>query len=113
MRRGDVYDVRLDPIEGSEAAGKRPAVIVSRDALNRSSPLVIVAPCTSYREGRTIYPSQVVVRAGHGGLGADSVVQGEQVRAIAKTRLIRRRGSLSEEAMVAVSAALARALDLS
>lgn len=112
MRRGDVYDVRLDPIEGSEAAGRRPAVIVSRDAFNRASPVVIVAPCTSFREGRKIYPSQVLLRAGHAGLAGDSVVQGEQIRAIAKSRLVRQRGSLSETAMVAVSAALARVLDL-
>lgn len=113
MKRGDVYDARLDPVEGSEAAGRRPAVIVSRDAFNRSSPVVIVVPCTSYREGRTIYPSQILLRAGHAGLSADSVVQGEQIRAIAKSRLDRRRGSLSEAAMVAVSAALVRVLDLS
>lgn len=112
MRRGDVYDVRLDPIEGSEAAGRRPAVIVSRDAFNRASPVVIIAPCTSYRDGRTIYPSQILLRAGHGGLTADSVVQGEQIRAIAKARLIRQRGSLSDAAMLAVSSALARVLDL-
>lgn len=112
MKRGDLYDVRLDPIEGSEAAGRRPAVIVSRDAFNRSSPTVIVAPCTSYRRGRNIYPSQVLLRSGHGGLTADSVVQGEQIRAIAKSRLIRQRGSLSDRAMLAVSAAIARVLDL-
>ncbi len=113
MRRGDVYDARFDPIEGSEAAGQRPAVIVSRDAFNRSSPVVIVAPCTSYREGRKIYPSQVLLRSGHGGLTSDSIVQGEQVRAIAKSRLARHRGSLSDAAMLAVSTALARVLDLS
>jgi len=31
MRRGEVYDARLDPTEGSEQAGIRPVVIVSRD----------------------------------------------------------------------------------
>ena len=35
MRRGDVYDARLDPTEGSEQAGWRPVVVVSRDAINR------------------------------------------------------------------------------
>jgi mRNA interferase MazF len=34
MRRGEVYDARLDPTEGSEQAGIRPVVIVSRDAIN-------------------------------------------------------------------------------
>ena len=30
MIRGDVYDARLDPVEGSEQRGSRPVVIVSR-----------------------------------------------------------------------------------
>lgn len=37
MKRGDVWSARLDPVEGSEQAGKRPVLIVSRDAINRSS----------------------------------------------------------------------------
>ena len=63
MRRGEVYDARLDPTEGSEQAGTRPVVIVSRDAINAASPVVIVVPCTTYRAGRRLYPSQVVLRA--------------------------------------------------
>ena len=36
MNRGDVYQVRFDPIEGSEQSGTRPAVIVTRNAINQS-----------------------------------------------------------------------------
>ncbi len=39
---------RLDPTEGSEQAGTRPVIIVSRNALNTSSPVVLVVPCTTY-----------------------------------------------------------------
>lgn len=112
MRRGDVYDVRFDPVEGSEAAGRRPAIIVSRDAFNVASPNVIVVPCTRFREGRRIRPSQVLLRAGHGGFAVDSLAQGELVRALSKSRLVRHRGSLSARAMLAVSSALALVLDL-
>jgi hypothetical protein len=63
MKRGEVYDARLDPVEGSEQRGSRPVVVVSRDAINESSPIVSAAPCTTYREGRRIYPSQVLVKA--------------------------------------------------
>lgn len=112
MRRGDVYDTRFDPIEGSEAGGRRPAVIVSRDAFNSASPVVVVVPCTTYREGRRIYPSQVLLRASQGGLSADSLAQTEQVRAVSKSRLVRHRGSLSSRTMSAVAGALAIVLDL-
>lgn len=54
----------------------------------------------------------MLLKAGHDGLSADSLAQCEQVRAVAKTRLIRHRGSLSARAIVAVSTALARVLDL-
>ena len=81
MRRGGVYDARLDPTEGAEQAGARPVVIVSRDAINASSPAVIVVPCTTYRPGRRLYPSQVLLHAPDGKLNVDSVALGEQVHA--------------------------------
>jgi mRNA interferase MazF len=87
MKRGEVYDVRSDPVEGSEQRGSRPVVVVSRDAINESSPIVSAAPCTTYRQGRRIYPSQVLVKAPEGGLDADSVVLGEQVRVLAAPQL--------------------------
>lgn len=111
MRRGDVYDARFDPVDSSEAAGRRPAVIVSRDSFNDASPVVVVVPCTTHR-GRRIYPSQTLLRAGQGGLAVDSLVQAEQVRVVAKSRLLRHRGSLSPRAMLAVSTSLALILDL-
>lgn len=33
MRRGEIYDARLEPTEGSEQGGTRPIIIVSRDAI--------------------------------------------------------------------------------
>jgi mRNA interferase MazF len=29
MKRGEVYDARLEPVEGSEQGGTRPVIIVS------------------------------------------------------------------------------------
>ena len=112
MNRGDVFDARLDPTEGSEQAATRPVIIVSRDAINASSGIVMAVPCTTYRPGRRIYPSQVLLRAPDGGLVGDSVALGEQLRAIAKSRLLQRRGQLSPGALVALNSALALALDL-
>jgi len=112
VRRGEIYDARLDPTEGSEQAGSRPVVIVSRDAINAASPVVLAVPCTTYRLGRRLYPSQVLLHAPDGGLTADSVALGEQVRALAKSRLGRQRGMLSAEALAELDRALLIALDL-
>jgi mRNA interferase MazF len=112
LRRGDIFDARLDPTEGSEQAGTRPVIIVSRDAINEASPIVVVVPCTTYHANRRIYPSQVLLRAQEGGLRVDSLVLGEQVRAVAKTRLRTKWGSLSIEALRRIDRALAITLDL-
>ena len=112
MKRGEVYDARLDPVEGSEQRGSRPVVVVSRDAINESSPIVSAAPCTTYREGRRVYPSQVLVKAPEGGLDADSVILGEQVRVLDKTRLLRRRGELTPATTSRLNEALRIAFDL-
>jgi mRNA interferase MazF len=112
VRRGEVYDARLDPTEGSEQAGIRPVIIVSRDAINAASPVILVVPCTTYRSGRRLYPSQVLLQAPDGGLDVDSVALGEQVRALATSRLRRRRGQLSAAALTQLDRAFLIALDL-
>ncbi len=112
VRRGEVYDAVLDPTRDSEQAGTRPVIVVSRDAINAASNVVIAVPCTSYREGRRVYPSQVLLRTPEGGLRTDSIALGEQVRAISRNRLGRRRGSLSQEAASKLDRALLIALDL-
>lgn len=116
VRRGEVYDAVLGEIPetwGSEQAGFRPVVVVSRDAINAASSVVVVAPCTTYREGRRVYPSQVRLAAGDGGLEAESLIMAEQVRAISKRRLMRLRGKVPEQSLGELQKALAVTLDLS
>jgi mRNA interferase MazF len=112
VNRGEVYLARLDPSEDSEQAGVRPVVIVSRDAINRSSPVVIVVPCTTWSEGRRLYPSQVLLSAAEGGLRADSIALAEQVRAISRVRLAERWGMLAAGSLRKLERALLIAMDL-
>ncbi len=112
MRRGEVYDVNLEPVQGSEQGGTRPAIIVSNDSINASSQVVLVVPCTTYRPTSRIYRTQVLIIAPDGGFDRDSIALGEQVRALAKTRLLRKRGILSESTLVELDRALSIALNL-
>jgi mRNA interferase MazF len=112
VRRGDVYDTRLDPIEGSEQAGTRPAIIVSRDAINANLSIVIVVPCTTYRPSTRLHPGRILLRSPEGGLSADSIALCEQVRTIAKTRLLRHRGTISTESLAQIERGLLITLDL-
>lgn len=112
MRRGEVYDTALDPTRDSEQAGFRPVVVVSRNALHDALPIVIAVPCTTQRPGRRLYPSHVLIRAPEAGLDADSIVLGEQVRALAKSRLTRLRGTVSAGSLAQIDRVLRIALDL-
>ncbi|MEZ4707845.1 MAG: type II toxin-antitoxin system PemK/MazF family toxin [Caldilineaceae bacterium] len=112
MKRGDVFDARLDPTEGSEQAGIRPVVIVSRDAINNNSSVIVVAPLTKAANVQRNFPNNVPIAQGEGGLTFDSVLLGGQVRAVAKSRLLRQRGTLSAETMGRVDRALRITLDL-
>jgi mRNA interferase MazF len=57
-------------------------------------------------------PSQVLVKAGMGGLTKDSVAMAEQVGAISKKRLSKFLGRLSPELMSEVAVTLKIAMDL-
>ena len=111
-RRGDVFEADLNPPEGSEQAGTRPVVVVSRDAINATSPNMVIVPVTSLENKRRLYPSHVVLKAGSGGLSKDSVALAEHVRSISQTRLRRYLGHLRPDQMAHISVAIKVTLDL-
>lgn len=109
MRRGDIFLVNLDPAQGSEAAKRRPAVVVSNDGANTVAArlgrgVVTVVPVTS-RVAR-IYPFQVLLPATDCGLPRDSKAQAEQVRSVAVGRLGEQIGRVPAPLMTRVDEAL-------
>lgn len=111
MKRSEIWFVRFGPVEGSEQDGTRPALIVSRNAINDTRRVVVVVPLTSDK-GRPLLPSQLRVEAGTANLTVTSVMLTEQVRAVAKSRLIRRLGVLPAYLQREVDMKLRHALDL-
>lgn len=82
--------VDLEPVRGSEANKRRPAVVVSNDGANATARrlrrgVVTVVPVTSNVE--RVYPFQVMLRSEDSGLPRDSKAQAEQVRSIAVGRV--------------------------
>jgi mRNA interferase MazF len=115
MLRGEVRLVALDPARGAEAGKHRPAVIVSNDAANSTAArlgrgVVTVVPVTS--NVRRVYPFQVLLPAGSGGLARDSKAQAEQVRSIATERIGALLGQLSPQLMAQLDGALRLHLSL-
>lgn len=90
MLRGEVRLVELDPVRGSEANKRRPAVIVSNDRANAVAArlgrgVVTVVPATTNLD--RVFPFQTLLPASATGLPHDSKAQCEQVRAVAVERI--------------------------
>src|SRR5712692_11774245 len=103
MKRGEVWWVDMPP-----PAGRRPAVLLSRDSAYRVRAAVTVAPVT--RTIRNI-PVEVALDKSDG-LPSRCVANLDDIATIPKTLIKRRIAVLSVEKMQEVEAAIRFALDL-
>lgn len=110
-RRGELVTTRLDPAEGSEQRGARPAVVISADEVNTNLEIATIVPLATYRGGR-IFPSEAVIPAADTGLRAPSVALGHQIRTVSRSRIGQRIGKLDETLMRMVEDAVANHLGL-
>jgi len=105
-RRGEIWWVALDPAIGTEIRKTRPAVVVSNDSCNRYGSRVVVLPITSHVE--SLYPGEARIEVG----GKPARALGDQIRSLDRSRLRTRIGSLSEDDLRAVDAAVRITLDI-
>lgn len=108
IQRGDVFLVNLDPVVGSEVGKRRPAVVLQNELANRTSPTVTVVPLSTQVD--RVFPFQVLIPAGEGGLTRDSKALCEQIRTLSIRRLLQHLGSLSSERLEEIRTALERHL---
>lgn len=109
IRRGDIRWVDLEPVRGSEANKRRPAIVVSNDGANSSATrlgrgVVTVVPVTTGLD--RIHPFQVRLPAAATGLPRDSKAQAEQVRSVAVERVGEQIGAVRGTLLAAVEDAL-------
>ena len=102
--RGEIHLADLNPTVGSEIAKTRPVLVVSNDINNQHAATVTIIPITSTTE--KIYPFEVFLRAGEGGLTNDSKAKANQIRTIDKLRLKRRLGKINEEILKEIERAI-------
>lgn len=105
IKRGDVFMAGLDPAMGTEISKTRPVVVVSNDINNQFSGTVTILPITS-KNIEKIYPFEVFLAAGTGGLPKDSKIKTDQVRTLDKKRLLRFIGKLGSKEMAGLKTAL-------
>lgn len=111
IRRGEIYFAQLNPVIGSEQGGIRPVLVVQNDIGNQYSPTTIVLAITS-QINKAKLPTHVELKAEKYGLEKDSVILGEQIRTIDKTRLKQKIAFLDEETMSKVNHALSISMGL-
>ena len=92
-----IFWANLNPVTGSEQAGKRPVLVVSTEEVNQALPIVTVLPLTSTRPLRKIYPTEVLLSKELTGLSKDSVAMVHQVRTISKERLEQSCGVITQK----------------
>ncbi len=95
-----IFLASLDPSTGSEQAGKRPVLVISRERLNQLLPVVNVIPLTSRKSAsRAIYPNEVLLPAAVAGLKINSIALCYQIRTLDKNRLERDFGELNDASL--------------
>ncbi len=101
--------VNFSPSHGSGQRGMRPALVIQNNVGNQYAATTIVAAITSTIR---IYPVTVPLKKGDGGLKQPSMVNLAPMLTIDKSRLRRRLGTLSEDLINMVNAAIKISLEL-
>ena len=111
LRSGDVWLADLNPVIGSEQAGRRPVVIVSGPLhLTLPHAVVFVTPVTSRDRGLRHQVS--IVSYSSGLTKVPSFARPEDTRAVAYQRLRRRLGAVSPAELAAIRRVLRGVFDL-
>ncbi len=100
VKRGDIWLVNLDLSVGSEIQKTRPCVVISPPEMHDHLRTAIVAPMTT---GSRAAPFRIAVRHG----GKDGLILLDQLRAVDKSRLVKRSGVVGPTVLKATLAALA------
>lgn len=114
MKRGDVYWAELQPRSGSEQKGRRPVIIMSNDGFNaiptwRS---IIVIPLSTSSKQSLRGPTAIVIAKGEANLKEDSVALCHQITTLDRSKLRKKLGSLSVDALMKIEEGLKAAVDL-
>ncbi|GAA5514473.1 endoribonuclease MazF9 [Deinococcus carri] len=101
IRRGDIWliNYRPDGREG-EAAQTHPGIVVTNNAANVSTHLLMTVPLTSNVE--RLYITNILLPNQRTGLDHDSKAQVEAMRATHVSRLIKRLGHVPDDLMTEV-----------
>lgn len=112
-KRGEIWDIDLNPTKGQEINKTRPAVVISSDGIGKLR-LKIVVPITEWQpsfDGNLwhvpLQPSAV------NGLSKNSAADALQVRSLSLERFVKRRGRATKQELEEILQALAAVVEFS
>lgn len=104
----------LEPRSGSEQRGRRPVVVISHDAFNRTEAWrsVIVVPLSTSAAQSRRGPTAVVLPRGSVGLPRQSTALCHQVTTLDRAKLGQAVGTVAPALLIEIVAGLKAAMDL-
>lgn len=97
VKQYDIVQANLSGIVGSEQGGTRPVLIVQNDVGNMRSSCTIGIPFSSQLKKINQPTHTLIKKSCDTGLKTDSILLGEQMRAISKKRITKKIGSVTDE----------------
>ncbi|MEK9184974.1 MAG: type II toxin-antitoxin system PemK/MazF family toxin [Patescibacteria group bacterium] len=95
MQQRDIYLADLNPVKGKEQKGKRPVVLISGNMMNENFDVCIICPISSKIKN---YAGSVKLEKNKiNKLDEDSEILAFQIRTIAKERMIKKIGEITNE----------------
>jgi|SRR3989344_2977552 len=95
MLQKDIYWANLNPTKGKEQKGKRPVVVISGNTMNKNLGVFIICPISSKIKN---YAGCVNLEKNKiNKLNEDSQIITFQIRTIAKERMIKKIGEITNE----------------
>ncbi|MBF0388432.1 MAG: type II toxin-antitoxin system PemK/MazF family toxin [Candidatus Omnitrophica bacterium] len=109
--RGEIWEVALDPIVGSEMNKSRPCLVLSSDAMGKL-PIKIVAPITEWKAAYINHIWHIRIDPdAQNNLIKSSAVDVYQVRAVDTKRFVKHIGKASAQILEEAAAALAAVVE--
>lgn len=110
-KTGDIFLVDLDPVKGSEQGKQRPVIVFQNPDLRRFTSTSICIPLTT-NLSRIGLPGTCFIKKGVGGLQQDSIALCFQMRAIDKTRMRKKYGTVDTGTLNILAEAIMSALGI-
>jgi len=96
-RQGDIYWVMFGQSGDSGPSGKRPAIVIQNDLLNKSKIHTTVVSLITSKKKLGEVPGNVSLKKGIGNIPKTSVVVVSQMATVDKSRLLEKIGMLDKE----------------